>query len=136
LIRQGKREAGLGHLAEELTFAVVGQWEKRPDIREGLQPRVVIGAQEGDHCMSCLSQISQERCCHAFSVDAEACVCCFPACWFIANQHLRQSRCQMLLPTRRCGQARMPLPVMQQHQGTTAQYLARTTAESTLPSAQ
>ena len=131
LIGQGKREAGLGHLADELTLAVVGQWEKGPDIREGLQPRVLIGSQDGYHRMSCLSQISQERCGHAFSVDDDACVCRFPACLFIASQHVGQSRCQMLIPTRRCDQARMPLLVMQKHEGTTAQNLAGTTDEST-----
>jgi hypothetical protein len=112
LIGQGKREAGLGHLADELTFAVVGQWEKGPDIREGLQPRILIGSQDGDHRMSCLSQISQERCGHAFSVDDDACVCRFPARLFIASQHVRQSRRQMLVSTRGRGQARMPLLIM------------------------
>jgi hypothetical protein len=81
--------------------------------------------------VSGLSQVSQERRGHPFSIHNDACMCRFPTSLLITSQSLWQSHRQMLIATRGRRQARMPLLIMQKHQRTPSQDFAGTPNQST-----
>ena len=78
----------------------MGQGHELADLGERSQSLILIRFQEGDDGVSGFSEISQERCSHPFTIDNEAGVGRFPSSLFIASEHLRQSRRDMLVSTR------------------------------------
>src|SRR6266567_6235170 len=107
------------------------QGDELTDVSERGESLILIRFQEGDDGVSGFSEISQERCSHPFAIDNEAGVGRFPSSLFIASEHLRQSRRQMLVSTRGRCQARMPLFIMQKRQRTSSQDFAAASDQST-----